>query len=823
MKITIFDAKSKRIKYPDSPFEDDTFLFQNVEVQTNQQFYNCITSYFCLKQPLNLNAPLRAKRDKVDLEKFFSDSYDYIIINTNFKDTENIKRFVEYFRQYRSIFGASRAVNDTYDIKGVVFTERCEYSKLRIMFMKIQKELKGICTLSTNDIFRSYFDAPINKCKIILNNEDSKLFQIPEETATDLIEKVEKPMFLTSTTVKEACIEAFANLGFEIVEKGDKITTYKLDDDTYFWYENNPYFMFNKDTTKSLNIFNIVNKNINEDVDFSLYFKEINSFHTYRMIFDDNEFLSSKIENFLFSKKSTLTIKSCMGSGKSNLIRDIILKAQEKNLKVLVITNRISVAKEFKEKYKLKLYLDLNYKVGDSLVCQFDSLYKYQIKNFDVVVMDEFLSLLLYSRDSKTNNPQSIRRFYESFEKSLVIADAFLTGYEQNIVNRTKDYYSIVNDYKDAVNLYEIPDKKSFFYYVLNSCKVGEKNTISCTSNNMIITLQKLLTEKGLKVQTYTSDLSSITKSLIQKWMLEKDHTKWDVLIYSPSMTVGVNNLNLVKNHFHFESCRAIDPVSSVQMIKRSRFAENIYYFIDNYKDYNTILDYNVLRNQLLQQQKIPENDTFKTINKYGEVILTENGIRFVKIELLFNILKRNFKKSFEYLLSCNFSNKPKQLLKQEFNTENIMISYKEDIMKSISELEFNNLFETDISFNVQKIFDYIFENSNLEISDKESFKIIKEVAIIYAKDNDFINKILRYNFTTLTHSKVSLLKRLENKSSRFLELYLKYYDFRTRSYSPTNTEYQEFLRLIGYDTLKQELSNEIIKYKDYFKNDINE
>ena len=75
-----------------------------------------------------------------------------------------------------------------------------------------------------------------------------------------------------------------------------------------------------------------------------------------------------------------------------------------KDMRVLIITNRISVAQDFSNKYSIKLYNKDKYNVGDSVVVQYDSLWKYNIKNFDIIIMDEFISLMLHSRNNISNS-----------------------------------------------------------------------------------------------------------------------------------------------------------------------------------------------------------------------------------------------------------------------------------------------------------------------------------------------------------------------------------------------------------------------------------
>ena len=105
----------------------------------------------------------------------------------------------------------------------------------------------------------------------------------------------------------------------------------------------------------------------------------------------------SLVKEFLNSEENILKILSPMGTGKTNIIRSFL---EEENLRILFITNRVSLGLEFKErfeKYNIKFYLDRDYKVGDSLICQYDSIWRYNLKEFDIVIIDEFMSILMHS------------------------------------------------------------------------------------------------------------------------------------------------------------------------------------------------------------------------------------------------------------------------------------------------------------------------------------------------------------------------------------------------------------------------------------------
>ena len=67
---------------------------------------------------------------------------------------------------------------------------------------------------------------------------------------------------------------------------------------------------------------------------------------------------------------------------------------------------------------------------------------------------------------------------------------------------------------------------------------------------------------------------------LVYDLFSKKDHDKFQVVIYSPTLTVGVSNLNNVVHHFHYDSGNSCDVISSIQMIKRSRYAKYIHLYL---------------------------------------------------------------------------------------------------------------------------------------------------------------------------------------------------------------------------------------------------
>ena len=316
-----------------------------------------------------------------------------------------------------------------------------------------------------------------------------------------------------------------------------------------------------------------------------------------------------------------------MGTAKSKIIEEIIKQAQDQDMKVLICSNRISVAQDYSKKYNIKLYNRDNYNIGDSLIVQYDSLHKYNIRMFDIAILDEFVSVMIHSRSNLNNTNINLSKLFACLRKKLVIADAFLTGFENRLLTCKKDNIFLVqNNFRDSAQLYDYENYNCFIQSILIHAKKHKKITISCTSLNIIKALKKLLSKYGLRVITLTAETPKVTKELIFKCFEKSENDKFDVLIYSPTLTVGISNLNNVDYHFHYDSANTCDVISSLQMIKRTRKAKEIHFYIKNKINYvKTTLE--EIRDSYLKNlgNQLEMNFLFE-LNNYGEPRLSKLG-----------------------------------------------------------------------------------------------------------------------------------------------------------------------------------------------------
>lgn len=692
-KITIFHAKKTTSKTPMSPYDDNTFVFETHEATSNLQMYSVMVSHFILNIPLEkLEKPTRTFRRKANLEPFYKDCSDYFILDIDDVKTEEDKnKILEYFKDYKVILGESKSYNgiNCFNMKGILFTECIPQEHLKLAISNIHHDLGHICTMDESASRKASLNAPILKNNVLLNNENGTRFKFEKQEAIEHINEVKKEYIgegiqiniseienIEADSMEKLCLKVFQNLGFIAIKNNpnDSISfkhpSEKKSPGGYFWFSASPYTMHHGNSTKSLNIFDsvrklpaakeLMKKEINYDAEFLEFNTDTSVVTVNEKYLEISDEIADTVQSFITNDNGLLSIRSAMGTGKSTVIGHIIDECHEQDMRVLIITNRISVAEDFGKKYDIKVYNKDQYNNGDSLICQYDSLWKYNIKQFDIIIMDEFISLMTHSRSNLNNSSINISKFFACFNKKLVIADAFLTGYENFLLNnKEKNVHLIDNIYRDPTTLYSYDD---FNYFVNSIVYHTEKHkiTVSATSLAFINSLALLLQKRGLKVVTLTADTPESTKKLVYDLFEQEEHDKWDVLIYSPTLTVGVSNLNNIGYHFHYDSSMSTDAISSIQMIKRTRKTKEIHMFIKDKINYLKT-SYNDIRDEYMGNigKNIEQNYLFD-IDNYGEYKLSNTGKKAIKIDTFKNILEFNHKEAVMWLLKYHFKFEPR-------------------------------------------------------------------------------------------------------------------------------------------------------------------
>jgi len=795
--ITIFESKSKTYKTPISPFGDKTFNFETLIATNNLEMYSIMCSNFILNIPIVISKPLRAFRRKTDLEKLYNATVSYIILDIDEVKSEFDKQVIlEHFKNYKCILGESRSYDgfSNFNIKGILFTEDIPIDEVKNVLAELTMELQQYCKIDEAAARKPSLNAPMLKNNVFVNNEDGIRFKYIKKENIEKINDIKKQYLskisdsfdldirdlnsIEADSIENLCLKVFQSMGFQAMKNnGNGSITFKHPSETktpggYFWFKQSPYTMHHFNVSKNINIFDTVKKldiskqllrnDLNYDTEFLNYDINADMLKIDMKFIEKTPEIEEKIHKFLHAKNGLLSIRSPMGTGKSKIISHVIEECHEQDMKVLIITNRISVAQDFAKKYNMKLYNTDIYQIGDSLVVQFDSLWKYNIKFFDIVIMDEFISLMLHSRNNMNNNSFNIAKFFGCFQKKLVIADAFLTGYENFLLSKETNIHIIDNVYRDPVDVYNY-NNFNFFQQQLLYTAIQCKITVSSTSLSFINSLTLLLESRGLKVVTLTADTMQSTKKLIYDLFEKDNHDKWDVLIYSPTLTVGVSNMNDNYYHFHYDSSISTDVIGSLQMIKRTRKAKEIHLYIKDRINY-VKTNYNDIRDEyMLNIGKNIDNNYLFELDNYGEPRLSDIGKKAIKIDTFKNILEFNHKEAFFWMCRYHFAGSVKTLTdKAEGNLlvrfQRIIKDEKEaSIKKNIEQyLQLNDIEKTDIILgnNPDKTLRALVDID--ENIGEVSTELKSEILEISSLDSGFIQKC-RYYRDALAFSKKQL------------------------------------------------------------------
>lgn len=861
MLITTFKSKVTKRKNPMSPYDDLTFDFETVEVKNLSSAFRIMSNSFILNLPINTN--IRTFRRKTALKKYYPEKFDYLIIDIDeVKSDKDKSKILTYFKKYKCIIGESRSYDgvSNFNLKGILQIEPLSINELKLAVQQINEDLQQYGKFDIAVARQPSLNAPINKYSVFIDNPKGvpyKFVYRPSYTSKSLNSILnndfEIPTNLSiedAKSIEELCLKVFMQMGFETFKTNGDCIMFKHPSEKktpggYFWFKDSPFIMHHFSANKSINIFakikdlpeakQFLNKKIDYEKNFLSYNLNYNIISVDEKILSISEYIKDSITSFLNKRDGLFTIRSPMGTGKSVIISEIIQDALELDLRILVCTNRISVANDFRNKYNLKTYNVDKYKLNDSIIVQYDSLWKYSIKNFDLVIFDEFISLLLHSRNSLNNTGQNLAKFFACFNCKLVIADAFLTGYENIFFKKKIDnLWLIINTYRDDTDLYQYEDYNCFIQSILIHAR-KHKLTISCTSLNTIFALKRLLEKNGIKTITLTAETPQCTKNLIYKLFQNSENDKYDVLIYSPTLTVGVSNLNSVEYHFHYDSSSACDVVSSLQMIKRTRKAKEIHLYIKNKINYLKTT-YKELKDDYTENYS--NNEYFFTFTNYGDLRLSPLGEKAIYIDLLSNILEYNHKNAFEYLLSYQFLKKC-VIINKKFTT-NILLPYIKVVKKENEEYKNNALEEylslsdfdrsTILDFKKQNMFE-IFEEIDNSIKEECPNDIRIEILKKQIRNSNFIQTIKNYKLLKSSKddikSYISYCLIRNPNEVKMWNTVLKLKEPIMEEYIPgildNNLKLKNILKECGYVLHKDILNKYIVdtdieKYKDWIK-----
>ncbi len=651
VKATIFNASRTASKYPKSPYGDNTFKFETFDVQSISDVFNYLTSNFTLNMPLTKN--LKAQRLKEHLKNHFQSKLEYIILDIDDLDVLSDREIcLKYFRdnKWECVLGESRT---DYRIKGVLKVDKITQKQGKMILKELDEILPG--TMDTSSLNYASYQAPILKSNILYQG-GNRIYPTPQPPAVVAVKAKSAPVL----GVEGLCQDEFHKMGFsfDTPSQGGYTCSHPSEIKTkggFTWNLEFPFLMTHWNQARNVSVWEQVialdkYRNLQKEQSKGRV-KEIipnlKASTCHRYLDNNQEAVSDFLEN-----NHILQIQSPMGTGKSAVIEEVIHQSRKKGLRILFLANRISLANDIEEKYdNVKSYIGTElegnkYEVGDDLVVQIDSLWKFSTKIFDVVIMDEFTTTMSHLLTLEHHKAKITKQIFSFTKKQLVIADAFLfegmtSAFENDQLSKS-GVVSIINGYRDNVDLEFYTNKDYFIQEMLLETR---PITFSSGSTNTLKIVKLLAEAQGKTTVTISAETPQEERKLIYKSMILKK-PQYDILMYSPSLTVGVSNENEIGNHYHYDGGRSMNVLSSVQMIKRTRSAQKIRMYLSETTKYLPV-DLDVIQSTMTDFNQ--EDDDGDSIG------ISDAGYKLSKIIQVNNVLENRHQVSFIELLKLQF------------------------------------------------------------------------------------------------------------------------------------------------------------------------
>jgi hypothetical protein len=358
-----------------------------------------------------------------------------------------------------------------------------------------------------------------------------------------------------------------------------------------FYYDNYSGFLYDEKKMNVLGNFNIEcglkdifenNKNEHE--------VEINSI-------DDIEPYLNEFNN---SESGIFSVKAKWGTGKTHkIIRSIINDNKVKQKRVIVLTENNALNLKFAKDFNFTSHIKSeNLHINDNIVCSTESLQKLIFTEDDVLILDEYESLMAhFESDTFKNTHQD--RFYKfcyaiQISKKVVVLDADLSIIRLQLISQIRKvekittYHiqsNIFDDYTFNMYIdYQTMDE-CFYKDVKNNKKIvyasSTKSAIEHIFkqllnkiNKKIIESKNILIIDGSGATTFlNNEMSRVHKqdtlTNLQDYIINNNI---DVFLYSPTIKTGVsiNELYFDKT-YAFSHSMSVCAREFIQMIFRVR------------------------------------------------------------------------------------------------------------------------------------------------------------------------------------------------------------------------------------------------------------
>lgn len=652
-----------------SPNQDKTFRFKQAQCPLSH-VHKLFSEFYILSRPLNIKDEIITRRDIECLESLYDIQNNYVVIDLDHvKDVNQIKMYFENNNYHCSLF---RSRNN---LKGIMIVDFVTSQvNVEALLNLLNEDLLGLCEVDVSSARRASYQSPFLREEVIYINESG--YKPKLDDISDYIQSYKKIEDYSDINADWFLNRFMVHYGVIPKSKMNVNGTIQCSTPTevktkfsYFWSKDYPWFLVHPNKNKTINIFQEFIKS--DEGKKYLKEKKVQDFKNFFNNFDSDMKVNSryfeltdKVKNFLNKKFDVLCIKGAMGTGKSNIIEYF------NKPRTLFISVRRSLSNDIQEKYKCKHYLtDLytkdktSYRNGDSLVVQVDSLHRINIKNFDTVIIDEFESMCVYTQNNmieSDNYISNMRILNEIFQKKkIIIADAFLNNFTRDLYFKNRKVISIENEYKDELQVFNYKHSHTFISILEKVIYDRDKDeivTCSFGTKDEMLALKQMLEEKNIRVIAVSADITDEAKKLANSLFKLDEVKQYDVIMFTPTITVGISIMNKVKHHFHFDKGKSVDVISSIQMTKRSRSAEYVHVYTEGRNTTYKTTDVNFLNEETLNKiNRISNLDNI--MFNYDSNDISSIG-KFINCFVAHkNFYSGNHKIAFDFLITAQFKN----------------------------------------------------------------------------------------------------------------------------------------------------------------------
>lgn len=663
MHLTLIKTQDTDSKVPKGTHEDPRiFTFETLSVNSMFSAASLAAENYLLNFPLDAKHPeVISRRTREHLGQYLAKHTDYLILDFDgVKSAEDRDQVLRNFAGFKCVFFASRSCNDitNFNFKGILPVEKFTYHEVKraITFINTMLSRNGCHNLADTSSARSMqLTAPPGKLRIFKCEEIGSAL-----TRKDIRDyAVSKTIKSYKPTIRKEVFNLFSELGYfptsPIQEDKVTFTHSATNGEGYAWYYNSPFTLWHWNPTKNVDIGSTFRKRFRiqdyiENQALGDLVKAGTTNNVFPYYFTEKDLYPQHLAKSLGEWRDdggVFCLKSAMGTGKTRVIERILSMFK----KVLIVTPRVSLAVELSQRLGIGLYTDPEYGKHRHLVCQFDSLFKINCREFQCVVMDEFMTLESHIINSNSgmftaNNVTKLCHLMQNEEIRTCLIDALLTENVQDYF-RGRDLHWCVNEYKDVTPVLIHKTFESFLKE-LSSTNL-RRITVSCVSRDKMYALKDFLLGVGHNPCTICSDNTPQERAEILRKFANFEYS---ALVYTPSISVGINIDSPVDRHFHFDPGRIVTPVQSIQMMKRARSPGQIDCFIGKGRQPGCLSVEEI--GQKIRQDS--QAGPYVKFNKWGESELSDAGWMFSVLKLHDNIWRFDGAEAFALLAGFNFN-----------------------------------------------------------------------------------------------------------------------------------------------------------------------